>query len=55
VVHILYFTIAATAAAPVMQAAVEAGPQARARYDREQVRIAKAALFRTMQFPKIKR
>jgi AcrR family transcriptional regulator len=45
VAHILYFVVAATAAADVSHAAVEPTPAGRARYDRELGRIAKAALF----------
>ena len=45
VAHILYFVIAASAAADVAHAAIEPTPEGRARYDRELGRIAKAALF----------
>jgi AcrR family transcriptional regulator len=45
VVHVLYFVIAATAAASVTHAAIEPGQPGRARFERELGRIAKAALF----------
>jgi AcrR family transcriptional regulator len=45
VVHILYFVITAAASAAVTHAAIEPSPAGRARFDRELVRIAKAALF----------
>lgn len=45
VAHILYFVIAATAAAPVTHEAIETGPPGRARFERELGRIAKASLF----------
>ena len=45
VVHILYFVITAAASEAVTHAAVEPTPLGQARFDRELVRIAKAALF----------
>jgi AcrR family transcriptional regulator len=45
VAHILYFVIAATAAADVTHAAIEPSPAGLERYQRELGRIAKAALF----------
>jgi len=45
VVHILYFVITAAASEAVTHAAIEPTAAGRARFDRELVRIAKAALF----------
>ncbi len=43
--HVLYYIIAATAAAPVMHEAIETGAAGRGRFERELTRIAKASLF----------
>jgi AcrR family transcriptional regulator len=52
VAHILYFVIAATAAAGVTSAAIEPTAAGRERYERELGRIAKAALFAPKRRPR---